>query len=90
MSNGDDDPIIICGTGGEEQGTVNITMFKGSVLGVALAFSVHAAEAYPGVSHRDALRLKRMIERDYERWGEELDRLGIPYQRHQPHPLPPQ
>jgi hypothetical protein len=86
MSNGD--VIIICGTAGEPITDKDITVYDAPVASIAIKFDPHAAEQYAGVSHRDALRLKRMIERDYERWSEEFERLGIPYTRHTPHAQP--
>lgn len=85
MSNGD--TTIICGTAGEEQGTVQITMFRGSVFGIAAAFDPHAARTYPGVSDRDIARLKRTIDRAYGSIVEEFERLNIPYTKHD-HPPP--
>lgn len=91
MSNGDDDDIIIiCGSGGEPEGEVQITMYKASVMGVAIAVSKSGMLAYDGVTERDVRRFKRMVHRHWEQWAEELERLGIPYQKHYPHPLPPQ
>ena len=78
--------IIICGTAGEEQGDVTITMYKGSVFGVALAYDWQQAQTYPGVSEIDALRIKRVIERSYQNILDAFEDVGIPYVKHVPHP----
>ena len=86
MSSDDDDTTVICGSGGEPEGDVQIWMYKASVLGVAIAVDPKALSEYPGVSKREARAFRRMILRDWEKWAECLEDLGVPYQRHDPHP----
>lgn len=83
MSNG---TIIICGTGGQELGDKTIVVYDASVLSFAAKLDTHALEQYEGVSERDAKRVKRLLIHGYERVIEELEALGVPYVRHEPHP----
>lgn len=87
MSNGGG-VIIICGTAGEVLGDVTITMYKGSVAGIALAYDPHAASLYPGVTDKDLKRIKRAIENAYASINDAFEDAGIPYTKHDPHPQP--
>lgn len=86
------DIIIHCGTAGEELGDKTIKVYDASILSFAVKFDQHALEDFPGVSRREAMRVKRILERGYEAVLEELESLGVPYIKHEPHPenLPPE
>lgn len=91
MSNGDD-IIIICGTGGTPVTDKTIVVYDGP-LSVAIKIDKPALEAQavaagmdPGKAHRRVARLAQIIESDWWRWGEYMeDRLGVDYERHEPH-----
>lgn len=78
--------IIICSSGGVELGDKPIVVYDGSVFSLGIKIDTDAMQTYPGVSHRDADRFRKMVERDYEKWHDELTRLGIPNVEHEPHP----
>lgn len=95
MSNGGG-VIIICGTGGTPVTDKTIVVYD-APLSVALKADktelIAAVEAAnPTWSHAKASRkvnqLVNVIERDYWGWGEKLEELGVPYERHEPHSQP--
>jgi hypothetical protein len=93
MSNGGG-IIIICGTGGAELGDKTIVVYDGDV-SVAIKIDKDALIAKleeNGDSHLVASRkinqFVNAVERDYWSWGEHLERLGIAYERHEPHAQP--
>lgn len=93
MSNGGG-IIIVCGTGGAELGDKTITVYDGDV-SVAIKIDKTALIAQleaKGRSHVAAQILVNQfvnrVERDYWSWGEDLERLGIEYTRHEPHAQP--
>lgn len=92
MSNGD--VIIICGTGGEPITDKTITVYD-APFSVAIKIDQAALEAVleaGGLSHEAAVRkinrFASMVEHDWWTWGEKLEDLGIPYERHTPHAQP--
>jgi hypothetical protein len=80
------DIIIHCGTAGDELGDKSIVVYDASILSFAVKFDAHALADWPGVSPRDVKRIKRVLEHGYARVLEELEELGVPYIRHEPHP----
>ena len=93
MSNGGG-VIIICGTGGEPVTDKTIVVYD-APLSVAIKIdksALIAALEAQGDSHEKATRKINQfvndVERDYWQWGEALERLGIPYERHEPHAQP--
>jgi hypothetical protein len=90
MSNGGG-IIIICGTGGAELGDKTITVYDGDV-SVAIKVDKSAliatlvSQGVPQlVAERKINQFANRVERDYWNWGEDLESLGIPYHRHEPH-----
>lgn len=92
MSNGDDDIIIICGTGGTPVTDKDITVYDGP-FSVAIKIDKHALEAQaiaegmnPAKVRRRLAQFVRMVECDWDRWGDFLEeRLCIEYTQHEPH-----
>jgi hypothetical protein len=82
MSNG---TTIICGTAGAELPDATITIYRGSVMDVALRIDVTELAAYPGVGDHKAAKFRRMVERHYEQWEAWLTEHGVPYTEHEPH-----
>lgn len=80
--------IIICSSAGVEFGDKSIVVYDGSVLSLGIKLDTDAMQTYPGVSHRDAARVRRMLDRFYEDLHAELTRLGIPNVEHEPHAQP--
>lgn len=93
MSNGGG-IIIICGTGGTPVTDKTIDVYD-APLSVALKIDKDALIAQTeaaGRPHAQAVRLVNQlvgrIEHDYWQWGEELERMGVEYERHEPHAQP--
>lgn len=94
MSNGGG-VIIVCGTGGSPVTDKVITIYD-APLSVAIKIDKTALiadlEHRPDWNHQKATlainKLALRIERDYWGWGEELEDLSIPYERHEPHAQP--
>ena len=93
MSNGGG-VIIICGTGGLPVTDKTIVVYDAPV---SIAIKIDKDEAIAaleaaGKSHAEAQRevnqLVNKIERDYWKWGEIMERVGLPYERHEPHAQP--
>ena len=93
MSNGGG-IIIVCGTGGTPVTDKTIVVYD-APLSVAIKIdktALIAALEANGETHEKATRkvnqFAQHVEHDYWQWGEALEELGIPYERHEPHSQP--
>ncbi len=93
MSNGGG-IIIVCGTGGLPITDKTITVYD-APFSVAIKIDKTAIIAEleaQGQTHelatRHANQLANLVERDYWKWGEKMEDIGLPYTRHEPHSQP--
>jgi hypothetical protein len=83
---------VICGTGGTPVTDKTITLYD-APFSVAIKIDVNEFEAQaiaagmsPAKARKRADRFTRMVEADWEKWGDFLeDKLCIEYTRHEPH-----
>lgn len=80
------DGIIHCGTGGLYLGEREIKIYQGSVLDWATRLKPEGFAAYPHVKPRQIVRAKEIYNDNYYKLVEYLEKIGVPYQRHAPHP----